>query len=78
MVHSNYAIAKSILLYLLPSFIMARNPLDEEDQTHMPPVRINFLFPICSTVEASVSYDVELLAKLLVPRLVHHFPLPSL
>ena len=57
---------------------MARNPLDEEDQTHMPPVRINFLFPICSTVEASVSYAVELLAKLLVPRLVHHFPLPSL
>jgi len=57
---------------------MAGTPLDEEDQTHMPPVRINFSFPICSAVEASVSYAVELLAKLPVPRLVHRFPLPSL
>ena len=40
--HSNHAIAESILLYLLPSFIMAGTPLDEEDRTHIPPVRIIF------------------------------------
>ena len=57
---------------------MARTPLDEGDQTHIRPVRINFFFPICSVVEASVSYAAELLAKLLVPRLVHRFSLPSL
>lgn len=76
--HSNHAIAESILLYLLISFIMAGTPLDEEGRTHIPPVRLFFFFPICSVVEASVSYTVELLAKLLVPRLVHRFPLPSL
>lgn len=57
---------------------MARTPLDEEDQMHIPPVRINFSFPICSAVGASVPSAVKPLAKLLVPRLVHHFPLPSL
>ena len=57
---------------------MAGTPLDEEDHTHIPPVRINPLPPIRSAVEVSVSYAVAPLAKLPVPRLVHRFPLPSL